>query len=583
MHTWDLNEKEARMLQESLAEDCVLEGKPDVELVGALDVSIYPESKIGIASAVNYSITRRDIVEEVVLITKLSFPYISGLLAFREAPPMIEAASCLKQEPDCYIIDGHGYAHPRRIGLASHIGLFLDRPTIGCAKNILVGEFEEPGEEVGSYSQIWDGEPVGYAVRSQQEAEPIFLSPGHKIDPKHIPGIIDSLLSTKSKLPEPLRLAHNVAKEEREKIKQLTQPFLAEDAGVFLVGGTLRDLLLGKKPLDYDLMVSEFSEKIREKLEDQFGGHFFTLDEEREMYRLPGDNLQIDLTVVGADEVVEDLKRRDFTINSVALDMARETWVDPVDGKKDAKQRVLKPTGEENLKEDPLRILRAYRLAQHHRLSFASELLENIQQNAELLTEISRERIVEELFKISSRQDAGKWFQNMRKDGVLAAVSFFRSEGASDAERLEEWRPVLKNHALFTNTTYHGPYSLLDGFKAARMVNQDKLGDWPLHRHIKQVTLASYEELPEEPSDIELLLSDKKLLGRILGRGLWENWGREKILEGILSLDSYLQTRNKKEKTLAAELEGDPRLGEKKREQLLDFLPDIWDEYLGSL
>ncbi len=583
MHTWDLNEKEARMLQESLAEDCILDGKPDVELIGALDVSIYPESKIGIASAVNYSITRRDIVEEVVLIAKLSFPYISGLLAFREAPPMIEAASCLKQEPDCYLIDGHGYAHPRRIGLASHIGLFLDRPTIGCAKNILVGEFDEPGEEVGSYSQIWDGEPVGYAVRSRKGAQPIFLSPGHKIDPNHIPTIVDSILSPESKLPEPLRLAHNAAKNERKKIKEITRPFLDEEAGIFLVGGTLRDLLLGKKPLDYDLMVSEFSDPIRAKLEEKFGGHFFTLDEERKMYRLPGDNLQIDLTVVGPEEVVEDLKRRDFTINSVALDMARETWVDPVNGKEDAQRRILKPTGEQNLREDPLRIIRAYRLAQHHRLSFASELLENIKQNAGLLSEISKERIVEELFKIASRQDAGKWFHNMRKDGVFDSVSFFRREGAPDAGRLEEWRPVLKNHTMFSNATYHGPYSLLDGFKAARMINQNNLDDWPFHRHIKQVTGASYEELADEPAEADLLLSGKKLLGRVLGLGLWENWDREKILAGILSLDSYLQIRRKKEKSIARELEGDPRLGEKKKKLLMDFLPDIWNEQLGNL
>ncbi|MGM0380739.1 MAG: endonuclease V [bacterium] len=583
MHTWDLNENEARMLQESLAEDCILEGKPDVELIGALDVSIYPDSKIGIASAVNYSITRRDIVEEVVLITKLNFPYISGLLAFREAPPMIEAAGCLKQEPDCYLIDGHGYAHPRRIGLASHIGLFLDRPTIGCAKNILVGEYEEPGEEVGSYSQIWDGEPVGYAVRSLESADPIFLSPGHKIDPKHIPTIVDSILSKKSKLPEPLRLAHNVAKKEREKIKKITQPFLEEEAGVFLVGGTLRDLLLGKKPLDYDLMVSDFPEATREKLENEFQGHFFTLDEERQMYRLPGKEVQIDLTVVGPDEVVEDLKRRDFTINSVALDMARETWVDPVNGKDDARQRILKPTGEENLKEDPLRILRAYRLAQHHRLSFAPDLLETIQDNVKLLEEISKERIVEELFKISIRQDAGKWFKNMNRDGVLEAVSFFRTEGADDASRLEKWRPVLKNHSLFSNTSYHGNYSLLDGFKATRIIGQDNLEEWPFHRHIKQVTRASYEKLPENPSPEELLLSDKRLLGRLLGLGLWENWDRDQMLEGILSLDSYLQIREKKEKEFARELEGEPDIGERKKEKLFEFLPEIWDEYLGGL
>ncbi len=582
MHPWNLSEDEARELQESLANDCILEGNPEVETIAALDVSIYPESKIGIASAINYSVTSHRIIEEVILLTEVTFPYISGLLAFREAPPMIEAASCLKTAPDCYLIDGHGYAHPRRVGLASHIGLFLDAPTIGCAKNILVGEYEEPGKNSGDYSKIWDGEPLGYAMRSKENAGPIFLSPGHRISREVIPEIIKPLLNNKSRLPEPLRLANQQAKKERRKLEIIARPFLDEKSGVFLVGGTVRDLLLGKRPSDYDLLVTGFSEKIKDELAEEFSGNWFTLDEKRKMYRLPGDESQIDVAVVDGQEVVEDLNRRDFTINSIALDLQREGWIDPVEGREDAAQRLLRPTREDSIEEDPLRILRAYRLAKQHRLSLTDSLRAQVRENSSRLEEVSKERTVAELLELVAGVRASRWLEMMLEEGVFSSTPFFRYEGPHDCRLLETWTPVLKNHSLLAGN-YHAGFTLYDGFKAARLLTQKNISDWPLHRHIKQTALSSYRELPVEPDPEAMLLNSKHLIGRLLGRGLWENWDKDQMLRGMLALENYLEARNKLEKELVDELKGDPELGVKKEKRLIELLPPIWAETLASI
>ena len=112
----------------------------------------------------------------------LTFPYVPGLLSFREAPAILAALTALAIEPDVVLIDGHGYAHPRRIGIASHVGLLIDRPTIGCAKSVLVGEFEEPCLEAGSRSPITHkGEVVGVALRTRAGVRPVYVSVGHKV------------------------------------------------------------------------------------------------------------------------------------------------------------------------------------------------------------------------------------------------------------------------------------------------------------------------------------------------------------------------------------------------------------------
>jgi deoxyribonuclease V len=173
-----------------------------------------------------------EIVETTNAIQKVSFPYIPGLLSFRESPACIAAVEKLKAEPDVFIIDGQGVAHPRRLGLAAHLGLFFDKPTIGCAKSRLTGFFEEPPLEKGTYSLLKDKkgmeqdtqyairntqyETIGAVVRTHTNVKPVFVSVGNKC-------LLDDAIKitlnciTKYRLPEPTRLAHQLVSKLRLK------------------------------------------------------------------------------------------------------------------------------------------------------------------------------------------------------------------------------------------------------------------------------------------------------------------------------------------------------------------------------
>jgi len=141
------------------------------------------------------------------------FPYVPGLLSFREGPVLEEAFARLKAEPDVFLFDGMGIAHPRRCGIASHLGLWLDRPTVGCGKTLLTGRFSDLGQEKGSRAPlIHRGETIGVALRTRTGTNPMFISPGHLAD---IPTSAELVMrcSPKFRLPEPIRLAHNAAGE----------------------------------------------------------------------------------------------------------------------------------------------------------------------------------------------------------------------------------------------------------------------------------------------------------------------------------------------------------------------------------
>jgi deoxyribonuclease V len=146
---------------------------------------------------------------------KVTFPYIPGLLSFREAPVCLAAVEKLQTQPDVFIIDGQGIAHPRRLGLATHLGLFLDKPTIGCAKSRLTGTFQEPPLEKGAYSLLKDEmrkkstepEVIGAVVRTRTNVKPVFVSVGHKcLLEDAIRVVLDC--AVRYRLPEPTRLAH---------------------------------------------------------------------------------------------------------------------------------------------------------------------------------------------------------------------------------------------------------------------------------------------------------------------------------------------------------------------------------------
>jgi deoxyribonuclease V len=224
LHSWNLSYSQAAQLQTELAEKVQfrpLQGQP--ELIAGLDCALSKDGQRIIAAAVvlRTAVSEKGLwesveppsfetVETTHAIRNLSFPYIPGLLSFRESPVCIEAVEKLKLEPDIFIIDGQGIAHPRRLGLASHLGLFFDKPTIGCAKSRLTGQFEEPAPKKGAYSLLKDkDEVIGAVVRTRSNVEPVFVSVGNKCS---LEDAIEVTLSctTKYRLPEPTRLAHQL-------------------------------------------------------------------------------------------------------------------------------------------------------------------------------------------------------------------------------------------------------------------------------------------------------------------------------------------------------------------------------------
>jgi deoxyribonuclease V len=141
----------------------------------------------------------------------VSFPYVPGLLAFREGPIVLAALERLAERPDVLIFDAQGLAHPRRMGLATHLGILLDVPSVGCAKSRLCGKETEPGEEKGSWTPLLDrGEVIGAVVRTRSRVRPVYVSVGHRVDLETAVSLVLSC-ATKYRLPEPTRWAHRVA------------------------------------------------------------------------------------------------------------------------------------------------------------------------------------------------------------------------------------------------------------------------------------------------------------------------------------------------------------------------------------
>lgn len=189
--------------------------KKEPELVAGLDCAFSKDGKRILAAVVVLRRPEFELVETVSASRKVTFPYIPGLLSFREAPVCIAAVKKLRSKPDVFIVDGQGVAHPRRLGLAAHLGLFLDRPTIGCAKSRLTGTYQEPSPEKGTYSllkeeksgQNTQSEVIGAVVRTRTNVKPLFVSVGNKCRLKDaIRVVLDC--AVKYRLPEPSRLAH---------------------------------------------------------------------------------------------------------------------------------------------------------------------------------------------------------------------------------------------------------------------------------------------------------------------------------------------------------------------------------------
>jgi len=174
-----------------------------------------PDGLHCLAGMVVFDLSRREIVEQAMAWRKVSFPYVPGLLSFREAPAVLGALRKLKTEPDVILLDGQGVAHPRRFGLASHIGLLIDKPTVGCAKSRLCGEHDEPGNERGANVPLThNSEKIGAVVRTRDHVKPLYISVGHRAT---LASAIRLVLAcgTGFRLPEPTRIAHQLVTRYR--------------------------------------------------------------------------------------------------------------------------------------------------------------------------------------------------------------------------------------------------------------------------------------------------------------------------------------------------------------------------------
>jgi len=179
--------------------------------IAGVDISVDRWSKAGTGAVVVLSYPDMEIVEAKVVTDLINFPYVPGLLSFREIPLLLKVFEKIEFAPDLVLVDGQGVAHPRRIGIASHLGLILGIATIGCAKSRLCGEHEIPGNEAGSYKELIDnGEVIGAVLRTRTNINPLFISIGHMID---LPSAIDWVIKCCKgyRLPEPTRLAHQAA------------------------------------------------------------------------------------------------------------------------------------------------------------------------------------------------------------------------------------------------------------------------------------------------------------------------------------------------------------------------------------
>ena len=211
LHHWDVTYREAAAIQEELRGMLILkdDGVPDpVRTVAGADISYDRGSDLFFVAVVLMRYTDLTVIEEATLSARVSFPYIPGLLTFREGPPLLAAFNELIQKPDVVLFDGQGIAHPRGIGLAAHLGLLLDLPAIGCAKTRLIGSHATVGEKRGEWTEmVYQNRQVGAVLRTRERIKPLFISQGHRISLQRALALVLSCCRG-YRIPEPIRLAH---------------------------------------------------------------------------------------------------------------------------------------------------------------------------------------------------------------------------------------------------------------------------------------------------------------------------------------------------------------------------------------
>ena len=217
IHPWQVTAHEAIAIQKRLRAQVITENTlGEVRYIAGADIATSKDSPKAYAGVVVLSYPALEVVEERGLEDEVAFPYVPGLLAFREGPALIKVFEQLTTEPDAIVFDGQGLAHPRGMGIATHLGLVFDKPSIGCAKSLLFGRYQEPDHEKGAWADLRDpqGHIIGAVLRSKPKTTPIFVSIGHRLDlPAAIRILIDCTRGVR--IPEPTRLAHNFVTQLR--------------------------------------------------------------------------------------------------------------------------------------------------------------------------------------------------------------------------------------------------------------------------------------------------------------------------------------------------------------------------------
>ena len=213
-HDWDLSEAEALTLQQQLA-SCVIKKDQlgNIQLVAGVDVAYDKHSDKLYAAVVILDAQTLHIVETATAEDVVRFPYIPGLFSFRELPPIAKILAKLDQTPDVIVCDGQGIAHPRRFGLACHLGVMYDIPTIGCGKTRLMGEADTPDTKRGAYAPLLDNdEVIGAVLRTQDNVNPVYVSIGHRVSLQTACEWVLKL-SPKYRLPETTRQADQAVRK----------------------------------------------------------------------------------------------------------------------------------------------------------------------------------------------------------------------------------------------------------------------------------------------------------------------------------------------------------------------------------
>jgi deoxyribonuclease V len=231
LHPWDLSPKEAMRLQSELASRVVRRGDLDAErarLIAGADVAFDKRHGRAVGVVVVLDYPSFEIVERVCVETPVTFPYVPGLLSFRETPVLVGAFEQLQSTPDLLMCDGHGYAHPRRFGFACHVGLLLDVPTIGVAKSLLIGGLTGLDVERGSRADLThDGETIGAAVRTRDGVRPVYVSIGHRISLAAAERWVLAC-ARGFRVPEPTRVADRLAGEMKRRMIEMTLEMVVE-------------------------------------------------------------------------------------------------------------------------------------------------------------------------------------------------------------------------------------------------------------------------------------------------------------------------------------------------------------------